>query len=181
MKSRQRNNTGDLDKDIPSSRNSEFQETIEILSVDLLDQNRNLVEALKGFTRSLRLELGWHYLLDLTWIISQLGEANNRRIMDAGAGIGVLQWYLAQDGAEVVSVDRSSRADLSLRFRNRFRVTGLRPEDLLPPGKTLKARLNQKNKGALPRQCKGPPKAQTRTSRKDRLSGGNGRASFEFA
>ncbi len=31
-------------------------------------------------------------------------------MLDAGAGTGVLQWYLAQQGAAVISVDRMSRA-----------------------------------------------------------------------
>ncbi len=45
-------------------------------------------------------------------------------------GRALFQWYLADQGAEVLSVDRRSRADLPLRFRRRFRVRGLRPEDL---------------------------------------------------
>ncbi len=133
---------------------------IEILSVNLLDKNRPLVEELKRLARSLSLEFGWHYLLDLTWIISQIGlappypphlwgekggllesaQSNNQRsrIMDAGAGTGILQWYLAQQGAEVISVDRLDRAALPLRFRRRFRVQGLRMQDLLPDSQTLR-------------------------------------------
>jgi len=108
------------------------REKIEILSIDLLDQNRTTVEALKRLSRSLSLELGWHYLLDLTWILQNLGPVVNRRMMDAGAGVGVLQWYLAQQGAEVISVDRASRAELALRFRSRSRAQGLRKTDLIP-------------------------------------------------
>jgi SAM-dependent methyltransferase len=138
-------------------------EKIEILSVDLLAQNRPQVVAFKRLARSLGLELGWHYLLDLTWIVQHLGtegrladkvhptdEGGQRtsgaqtmetlqgmRIMDAGAGTGILQWYLAQEGAEVISVDRLSRAALPLRFRRHFRVRGLRTEDLLPAFQAL--------------------------------------------
>lgn len=114
-------------KNAPSSG-----DCIEILPVDLLDQHRPLVENLKIFTRSLGLELGWHYLLDLVWIISRLDRLPEKTLLDAGAGMGVLQWYLAQQGAAVTSVDRMSRASLPLRFRRRFRVEGLRKEDLLP-------------------------------------------------
>ncbi|HWQ84622.1 MAG TPA: methyltransferase domain-containing protein, partial [Anaerolineales bacterium] len=85
------------------------------------------------------LELGWHYLLDWTWILSQLGPVKGKRILDAGAGTGLLQWYLARQGAEVLSVDRLSRANLPVRFRARFDVQGLRPEDLIP----LKQQLQQ--------------------------------------
>mgnify|MGYP000515983738 CR=1 FL=1 len=114
-----------------------MQETIEILSVDLLDQHRPLVERLRALARSLKLEFGWHYLLDLTWIISRLGDVQGKRIMDAGAGTGVLQWYLAEEGAQVLSVDRISRADLPLRFRRRFRVKGLRRQDLAGIGEAV--------------------------------------------
>lgn len=108
-------------------------EKIEILSVQLLDDNRPQVEALKRLAADLRLEFGWHYLLDLAWILQNLPESlDGKRIMDAGAGTGILQWYLAQQGAEVFSVDRMPRADLPLRFRRRFNVHGLRPDDLNP-------------------------------------------------
>ncbi len=107
---------------------------IEILSVDLLEEHRPLVSDLRRLAGSLGLEFGWHYLLDLTWILSHLGEVRGKRIMDAGAGVGVMQWYLAEQGATVYSVDRGSRAALSPRFRGRYRVRGLRPADLLPAG-----------------------------------------------
>jgi SAM-dependent methyltransferase len=109
-----------------------MQEKIEILPVSLLDQHRPLVNELKDLAKDLRLEFGWHYLLDLTWILSQMVLDSRIRVMDAGAGIGVMQWYLAQKGAEVVSVDRLERAYLPLRFRLRFQVRGLRKIDLKP-------------------------------------------------
>jgi hypothetical protein len=49
------------------------EEKIEILSVELLDRHRACVNALKRTARSLNLEFGWHYLLDLTWILDHLG------------------------------------------------------------------------------------------------------------
>ena len=109
-----------------------MQEKIEILPISLLDQHRPLVNELKDLAKDLRLEFGWHYLLDLTWILSQMVLDSRIRVMDAGAGIGVMQWYLAQKGAEVVSVDRLERAYLPLRFRLRFQVRGLRKIDLKP-------------------------------------------------
>lgn len=110
------------------------QEKIEILSVELLNQRRPQVEALKRLAGSLGLDFGWHYLLDLTWILDHLGPARRQRILDAGAGTGILQWHLAEEGAEVLSVDRGDRRNLPLRFRRRFRVEGLRPQDLAPAG-----------------------------------------------
>jgi SAM-dependent methyltransferase len=90
------------------------------------------VETLKHLARSLGIGLGWHYLLDLSWILAHLTQIRDQQILDAGAGEGLLQWYLAEQGAQVTSVDRSSRAELSLRFRFRYQIRGLRPEDLAP-------------------------------------------------
>jgi SAM-dependent methyltransferase len=115
------------------------EDKVEILSVGLLDQQRRHVTGLKKLARSLRLEFGWHYLLDMTWILSQLGEVRGKRIMDAGAGTGILQWYLAEQGATVISVDRVSRAALPLRFRSRYHVRGLREQDLLPSRQVVRA------------------------------------------
>ena len=120
-----------------------MQDTTEILSVELLDKNRSTVNALKKLARSLGLEFGWHYLLDLTWIIQNLGDIRGKRLMDAGAGTGVLQWYLAEKGAEVLSVDRASRSQLPLRFRKHFHVRGLRKQDLTPASQVISARIHQ--------------------------------------
>jgi ubiquinone/menaquinone biosynthesis C-methylase UbiE len=112
---------------------------IEIPSVTLLDENCLTVKALKQLAQSLGLEFGWHYLLDLTWVIQNMregiGSLEGKFILDAGAGTGMMQWFVATQGAEVLSVDRGSRADLPVRFRRRFNVAGLRQgaePDLLP-------------------------------------------------
>jgi SAM-dependent methyltransferase len=131
-------------------------EKIEILSVDLLDQNRQYVEALQETASGLKLEFGWHYLLDLTWILNHLeahlGDLKDRRVMDAGAGTGILQWFLAEQGAEIASIDRLSRAALPMRFRARYRIEGLRPGDLLSPAETLAVTLNKKTAGPFYRR-----------------------------
>jgi 2-polyprenyl-3-methyl-5-hydroxy-6-metoxy-1,4-benzoquinol methylase len=123
-----------------------MDQSIEILSVELLEQQRPLVDQLKALASSLQLEFGWHYLLDLTWIISRLGPLAGMHILDAGAGTGVIQWYLAEQGAFVLSVDRLSRANLPLRFRTRFHVHGLRQEDLASSPKALAHNLTRTGK-----------------------------------
>ena len=110
-----------------------MNDNIEILSTALFDRHRPTVQALRSLASSLKIGLGWHYLLDMTWILENLGEAHGRYILDAGAGTGLLQWYLAEQGARILSVDRVSRADLPLRFRLRYAVRGLRPGDLSSP------------------------------------------------
>ncbi len=106
-------------------------ERIEILPVSLLTEEKQRVKSLRRLARRLNLEFGWHYLLDLTWVLRHIGDVRGKKIMDAGAGTGILQWYLAAMGAEVFSVDRMSRAHLHRRFRQRFQVSGLRSIDLL--------------------------------------------------
>jgi SAM-dependent methyltransferase len=108
------------------------KDRIEILPVSLLDKERPRLMALRRLAGSLRLEFGWHYLLDLTWILSHLQPRPGMLVMDAGAGVGVIQWYLADQGIDVISVDRQSRASLPVHFRLRYRVRGLRPQDLQP-------------------------------------------------
>jgi len=117
-------------------------EKIEILSISLLDQHRQRVETLKSLAHTLGIGMGWHYLLDWVWILAMLGDVNGKRILDAGAGEGLLQWYLAEQGAEIISVDRSSRAELSLRFRARYPVRGLTKEDLDSPLRVLRKNIN---------------------------------------
>ncbi|HSQ27506.1 MAG TPA: class I SAM-dependent methyltransferase [Anaerolineales bacterium] len=118
-------------------KNNYTMDQIEILPVSLLDENRQIVNELRQTAQAFGLEFGWHYLLDLTWMLRQLGPLDGKQIMDAGAGTGVIQWYLAQQGAEVISVDRNSRAGLPVRFRSLIRVEGLRPEDLQAPQSSI--------------------------------------------
>ena len=116
---------------------------LELLQINLLDQHREVVTVLRQLADSLGLEFGWHYLLDLTWILCQLGSIKGKRILDAGAGTGILQWYLAEYGATIISADRTSRANLPLRFRTRFNVQGLRKKDLTPYPQVIKSNLSR--------------------------------------
>ncbi|MEK6221346.1 MAG: methyltransferase domain-containing protein, partial [Chloroflexota bacterium] len=114
---------------------------IEILSVDLLDQHRLVVNDLRDLAIKVREDFGWHYLLDLVWIIDQLPVKRNAKILDAGAGVGIMQWYLAEKNVDVFSVDRGSRAKLNMKFRSRYKVSGLREDDLLPHISAIKENL----------------------------------------
>lgn len=106
--------------------------------MNILDQQRERVEDLKKFASSLKIEFGWHYLLDITWILDHFQVSAGDWTLDAGAGTGLIQWYLADQGLNVISVDRMSRADLPLRFRSRFNVEGKRTADLNAPVEMLK-------------------------------------------
>jgi SAM-dependent methyltransferase len=103
---------------------------IEILPVSLLENEKSIINELKVLADKLKLEFGWHYLLDLSWILRNLDEIEGQKFIDAGAGTGIMQWYLANKGARVISIDRDSRANLNQRFRRRFNIRGLREYDL---------------------------------------------------
>jgi SAM-dependent methyltransferase len=103
---------------------------VEILSVDFLNTHRDRVNEMLGVYRSLGLGLGWHYLLDLSWAAAELDAQPGATVLDAGAGIGLIQWWLASRGVNVISVDTKDRAELDRKFREWCTIRGLRPSDL---------------------------------------------------
>jgi len=103
---------------------------IELLHTGLLEEHRGLVGKLRFLSENLDIPLGWHYMLDLVWILARAGEVADRTILDAGAGWGLLQWALAERGSLVISVDRNNRIDPGERLRRRYRLNGLRTSDL---------------------------------------------------
>jgi SAM-dependent methyltransferase len=109
-----------------------LQDKVEILPVQLLNTERVLVEEMRRVSEGLNVGLGWHYLLDLTWTANQLGTVSDLQIMDAGAAVGVMQWWLAAQGMDVLSVDQLNRASLPRRFRAWCPVQGLCARDLKP-------------------------------------------------
>jgi len=106
-------------------------ERIEILHTDTLYTHRPLAEQFRELAERLGIALGWHYLLDFAWAASKIDLARPITVMDAGAASGLMQWWLAEAGVKVISVDRTSRAALPWKLRNRYHVVGMRPEDLL--------------------------------------------------
>lgn len=105
---------------------------IEILPVTLLETARPIVQQYSEISCRLDIGLGWHYLLDLSWAAQNLDLSAGMRVIDAGAGHGVMQWWLADQGVDVISVDQLSRRNVPIRLRRRYRIEGLRKEDLAP-------------------------------------------------
>lgn len=89
----------------------DIPDQIHILPVSLLESHRALVTDFRSLSWQVGVAPGWHYLLDLGWaanVLETLG-LHRGRILDAGAGIGLMQWWLASRGAEVLSIDRDPR------------------------------------------------------------------------
>jgi SAM-dependent methyltransferase len=120
-------------------------ERIELLSTDLLREQKALAHTFRRLARRLGIQLGWHYLLDLVWVAGNLSDRLGGSILDAGAGLGVLQWWLAEQGASVLSVDRQDRQELPFRYRSRYDVKGLRDGDLIPASQVLRRRIHSRD------------------------------------
>lgn len=102
---------------------------IELIPIEILGENRALCDSLSAMNQRLSLSAGWHYTLDWTWTIRQIEAIEGKTILDAGAGIGFLQWYLASRGARVISVDRSNRTCIPFHLVKNFHASGLTPKD----------------------------------------------------
>jgi ubiquinone/menaquinone biosynthesis C-methylase UbiE len=105
---------------------------IELLAPSLLDQYRSTVEAFKALSGRVGIGFGWHYPLDLAWAYHQLPLRRGMTVLDAGAGSGLMQWFLADRGINVLSIDRAERDHLRTDLRKAYNVRRLLPEDLPP-------------------------------------------------
>jgi len=86
-----------------------MSDKIELLSESLIDDNKDLALDVLGYLSKFGCGLGWHYLLDLIWILRELELPVGSTILDAGAGTGVLQYILALRGYNVISADVNKR------------------------------------------------------------------------
>jgi hypothetical protein len=107
------------------------RDKIEVLSTDLLELHADRRREFETLSRELGIALGWHYLLDLIWTSVEIEPllGPDARVLDAGAGIGLMQWWLAGRGVEVISLDREARLP-SARLRARYDIRPLDGEAL---------------------------------------------------
>lgn len=82
---------------------------LELLSEDLIEQHMPLALEVLAASSRLGLPLGWHYVLDLVWLLRELDLPPGATVLDAGAGWGLAQFLCADRGYRVVSVDMSAR------------------------------------------------------------------------
>ncbi len=105
---------------------------LTLLSPDLFAQETALIREFREKSRAFGIGLGWHYLLDFSWAARRLDPRPEMWVLDAGAGLGLMQWWLADRGTNVLSVDRVRRHDMPVNLRIRHSVTGWRNGDLGP-------------------------------------------------
>ena len=93
---------------------------IEILGLDLFDTLKDQVEMVERVKQTFNMGIGWHYYLDLAWIVNNVRELPpGSLLLDAGAGTGLLQFLLAELGYNVISVDFANR-QFSKPLRERY-------------------------------------------------------------
>lgn len=93
-------------------KNSKKKTRIELLSCDALKDNGNILADIGLLQQGLFKEIGWHYYVDLIWIVNRLRENEihpGATILDAGAGNGLLQYLMVLYGYNVISIDYSPR------------------------------------------------------------------------
>ncbi len=86
-----------------------MRDSIELLSESLIDQHPDLALEVLAASSRLGLALGWHYVLDLIWLLRELDLPHGATVLDAGAGWGLAQFLFADRGLRVISVDMSVR------------------------------------------------------------------------
>jgi len=94
------------------------REELEILRLDL-PQAFPAEFALLQETRGPQ-NIGWHYPLDLTWLLAQVRRhvPVGSLILDAGAGSGLLQFLLLASGYNILSVDMAPRQFSQTRLKS---------------------------------------------------------------
>jgi len=75
-----------------------------------------------------RRNIGWHYIIDLTWIYSRaLHWPAGIRVLDAGGGRGPAQFLLAEMGFNVVNIDlMHTQPDYAYTRRYDMKIEGLK-------------------------------------------------------
>jgi ubiquinone/menaquinone biosynthesis C-methylase UbiE len=98
---------------------------IEILDPKLLLPKTEIIGLIDYWKRVLNRIIGWHYDLDIIWIMDKIYQAKipkGSTIVDAGAGNGLLQFILAAEGYNVLSIDFADR-DVPFAAKNIFSVS----------------------------------------------------------
>lgn len=88
-----------------------LQNHITLLHAKLLNDSGRL-KTITHWSNVLDIVNGWSYDLEIIWILQQLESAGIKKgatILDAGGGLGVMQFILSSLGYNVISVDYAER------------------------------------------------------------------------
>ena len=103
-----------------------FDDKIELLSEKLIDLHLDVAIEVLAMSSRLSIPLGWHYLLDIIWVLVNIREYRNSldkdeelTVLEVGAGHGLLQFILASSDYQVISVDIAQR-DMPDNLKNLY-------------------------------------------------------------
>jgi hypothetical protein len=97
---------------------------LKLLSVDLPTREHVVLREFCEKPRQLSIGLGSHHLPDLSWAARLLEPRQGMWALDAGAGVGPMQWWLAERRVNVLNVGRALCHDMPLRLRAPHSVGG---------------------------------------------------------
>lgn len=100
-----------------------MEDVAKLLDSKLLE-NKIELNVIDYWLKVLNRPQGWHYDLDIIWILKELEKNNINKgatILDAGAGLGITQFILSYLGYNVISLDFSDR-ELPNFARNIFDI-----------------------------------------------------------
>jgi len=83
---------------------------IELFKEEFIEENKDLALEVLAASSRMGIKLGWHYLLDLIWILKNINCPKGSIVLDAGAGNGLLQFMLTDRGYKVISADVFNRS-----------------------------------------------------------------------
>jgi len=86
--------------------------TYELLDPELFNKYKKEVLYIDKWLKIINRSNGWHYHLDILWILQELKNAGIKKgatILDAGAGMGIAQFVLASLGYNIISLDFTAR------------------------------------------------------------------------
>jgi len=93
--------------------------------------HRDKLEVIDYWKKVLNRPQGWHYDLDIIWILHELDKSGIKKgstILDAGAGLGITQFILASLGYNVISFDFSDRK-FTWQMRKLFSIDAILNSD----------------------------------------------------
>ena len=97
-----------------------MKEKIEILGLDIFAECWREIEFVEQMKECLNKDIGWHYFLDLAWMMREVScLKKGSLILDAGGGNGLAQFILAEMGYNVVNADFANPV-FSRRVKDRY-------------------------------------------------------------
>lgn len=94
---------------------------LEYLDPEILIGSKDFLEVESFLKLTGRTQIGWHYIVDLTWIYSQAKHwPVGMHVLDAGGGSGPTQFLLTEMGMDVTNIDLVHQAVVPFHYIKRY-------------------------------------------------------------